>query len=168
LAGTLVYAVDVFNFLQMADPRFIGKLSGDGMYTQNPTIRTMFLYLSEQPYGIILENQYADFYSDGGVYGAFSAKPIVMGWPKHLITWRGRSDEIELRKHQLHSFYDGTLLKPNDWLRDQNVRYIIWNENDTQHPEAWLRYSEELKPNYAWNEFGVLDGHPVGIWSKRD
>jgi hypothetical protein len=168
LVGTLVYAVDVVNLFTLTDMRFFGKLSADAQYTQDPMVKGMFLYLSEQPYGIILENQYADFYSDGGIYGAFSAKPIVMGWPKHLITWRGRSDEIELRKYQLHSFYDGTLPKPSDWVRDQNVRYIIWNGNDTAHPDVWRRYSEELKQNFAWHEFGVVNGNPVGIWTKRD
>jgi len=169
IAGTLVYAVDVFNFFTLVDQRFIGDVSAEGVYTQDIPVRDMFRYIKEAPYGIILENQYTDFYSDGGVYGAFSAKPIVMGWPKHLITWRGRSDEIELRKQQVRGFYTGELPKPNDWLRDQNVRYIIWNPHDAERPEVWLRYSEELKRDYSWREFGRLDStRPVGIWTLRN
>jgi uncharacterized membrane protein len=168
IAGTLVYAVDVYHFFTLADPRFFGDVSAEGVYTQDPPVKNMFGYLKQAPYGIVLENQYADFYSDGGVYAAFSAKPVVMGWPKHLITWRGRSEEIELRKMQVHGFYDGTLPKPADWLRDQDVRYIIWNPRDASRPEVWQRYSQEFMHDYSWQEFGILGNSPVGIWTRRN
>jgi len=170
LAGTLVYAIDVANYLSLTDERFLGNLGADGVYTQSIPVKTMFRYLHEAPNGIVLENQYAEDYSDGGIYGTFSGKPVLLGWPAHLIGWHpDKAREIAARRDQIRAFYAGTLQKPNDWLRNNNVRYIIWNAHDAQMPEVRQRYREELKSNYEWHVFGGWNnGQPVGIWTRRE
>jgi uncharacterized membrane protein len=127
----------------------------------------MFRFLAVAPDGIVLENSYADSYSDSGVYAAFAAKPSLLGWPLHQITWRGPVDEVWLLRDQIHAFYDGTLPKPDAWLLAHDVRYIVWNARDAQTADVWERWQQALQPSYYWRPFGNAAGKALGLWVRR-
>lgn len=167
LAGTLVYGLSIAQYWRVTEKQDFGRLAADGVYTNDAAARDMFRFLAVAPDGIVLENSYGDSYSDSDVYAAFAAKPSLLGWPLHLITWHGAVDEVWLRRDQIRAFYAGTLSEPSVWLLANDVRYIVWNARDAKTIEVWKRWADALQPAYYWRPFGNVDGKPVGLWVRQ-
>ncbi|HEY8023097.1 MAG TPA: DUF2298 domain-containing protein [Burkholderiaceae bacterium] len=166
LSLTLVYAIDMVNAVRYLGEQSFGLLDGDYVYTREPEVREMFRYLAGAPDGVLLENQYDGGYHDGGAYGAFSAKPVLLGWPAHLDRWRGHSDARDILRRQINDFYTGGLPNILPWLAERKVRYIVWNARDTLAAPVWDRLNVELSAQYAWEAFGNAGGRPIGLWVK--
>ncbi|WP_035055668.1 DUF2298 domain-containing protein [Andreprevotia chitinilytica] len=167
VAVTLLYAVDVFNYFRVNDSSDRGQLHASGIYTGDATVRDMFRYLSAAPDGIVMENLYADAYTDGGIYAIFAVKPGLLGWPSHLTTWHGSAPEAYLTLNSIRSFYAGNLPDARTWLLANNVRYIVWNGKDAANTAAWSKWAGELGASYGWQGFGPAGQPPVGIWVRR-
>ena len=168
LACTAVYGYDVVQFWRFQHEQGGANMYGTNFYTADPIARDMMRYLTLSPDGIMLENQYADGYHEGGAYGAFSGKPLFIGWTNQLGNWRGYSDVIGNRRRETNQFYSGEAQQVLSWATDNDLRYIVWNRRDTQTPGVWERRNAELASAYAWKAFGSDGGKPIGIWVRKE
>lgn len=166
---TVSYSVDTVRYLSHAGPNDRGRLRADAVYTQETTTRELLALLARQPTGLVLENNYGDAYTDSTIFAAFSAKPTLMGWPMHLVTWHGHSDQIWATRDAIRSFYAGTHTDALAWLRRHQVRYVVWSAREArEQPQAWERLREALAPAYDWHPVSAPDQAPVGLWIRTD
>lgn len=168
LATINLYAYDVARYWIHTGKDGFGKLEAHGVYTGDAAVKHLFRYLGNAPYGIVLENCYDDAYSDSGIYAAFAAKPSLLGWPSHLMTWHGNVAHVWAMKSDITRFYAGTLPAAADWLVGNRVDYIVWNHKDQDmNPEAWQPLNQAIASRYDWLEFeGNPEAH-IGIWVRR-
>lgn len=163
-----VYAYDVARYYYLAGKTDRGHLSGHHWLTQDGTIKAMIHYLKEAPNGIVLENQYDNAYSNTTLYALFTGKPAMLGWPLHLVTWRGEVPDVWVLKDQVTAFYSGNLPNSLDWLLANKVSYVVWSGDDNgKQPQAFNLISQQISRDYAWKEFYAADDHRVGIWVQR-
>jgi len=163
-----LYAFDVARYWIHSGKDDRGKLAGHGLYTRDVTVRDMFRHLEKAPYGIVLENSYGDAYTDSGIYAVFAAKPSLLGWPSHLLTWHGNVGQVWVLQAQIRQFYAGTLPNAADWLLANKVDYIVWNYKDNeQQPAAWKLAMQSIGDKYAWTEFQNNPDVHVGLWVRR-
>ncbi|MCH9696671.1 MAG: hypothetical protein K0U68_01070 [Gammaproteobacteria bacterium] len=169
--GTLliinVYAINIYRYWSVAAKHNAGQLSGDAVYSGNPVTREMLNFLNTAPYGVVLENCYGNAYTDSGIYAAFSAKPTVMGWPEHLVTWHGKSQRVWRLKDDIQQFYGGVLPNPINWLMSHQVRYIVWNHKDSNQSDAWQTINQAISAQYHWLSFQQQHSRPKGLWVYR-
>ncbi|WP_432723509.1 DUF2298 domain-containing protein [Jeongeupia wiesaeckerbachi] len=164
---TLSYGWDNIRYLANAGPSDRGRLDATAVYTQDPTVRELLAQLARQPDGIVLENVYGDAYTDSNIFAAFTAKPSLLGWPSHLITWHGSSPEVWVTRDQIRAFYTGALPDPQAWLTLKKVRYIVWTPRDAQNPQAWSQLQQALAASYTWQPASGAGQAPVGLWIRR-
>ncbi len=163
-----VYAYDLGRYYFLAGKTDRGQLSGHHWLTQDRTAKAMIHYLGEAPNGIVLENQYENAYSNTSLYALFTGKPALLGWPMHLVTWRGEVPDVWVMKDQVTAFYAGNLPGSLDWLQANQVRYIVWSgEENNKHPTAFNQITQQISSRYAWKEFYVAGEYRVGVWVLR-
>lgn len=167
LAVTCLYAVDIARYFKDSGMADRGQLHGAGVYTREPVVRDMFRFLADAPPGVVLENIYDGAYSDTGIYSAFAAKPVLLGWPMHLVTWHGDVPDVWLTRDAIVALYAGNLPDARKWLLARDVRYIVWTARDASNREAWGKLQGEIDASYAWHWFGNVGGMPVGLWVRR-
>lgn len=82
-------------------------------------------FLSEQPYGIVVE-AVGGSYTGFGRVSRLSGYPTVLGWPGHELQWRGGSSEMGSRESDIAQLYE-----TNDWetaksfLDQYNINYVF-------------------------------------------
>lgn len=163
-----LYVFDVARYWIYTDKADRGKLAAHGLYTRDATVRDMFRYLEKAPYGIVMENCYGDAYTDSGIYAVFAAKPSLLGWPSHLMTWHGDVTRAWIMKEQIRQFYAGTQPGMTRWLEANGVDYIVWNHKDHQEqPAAWQTINEAIRGDYGWQEFQANPEIHTGLWLRR-
>jgi hypothetical protein len=161
------YVIDVARYWIYTDKSDAGKLAAHSVYTHDPVVRDLFRFLEKAPFGIVLENNYGDSYTDSGIYAAFAVKPTLLGWPMHLQTWHGSVSQAWILKDQIVEFYKGQLLDATKWLVANDVEYIIWNERDADQPKGWEHIKNSIDQVYAWHEFQSDPNRHVGLWVRR-
>jgi uncharacterized membrane protein len=163
-----VYSVDLARYYYLAGKGDRGYLSGHHWLTQDQTNKAMINYLIDAPNGIVLENQYDNAYSNTSLYALFTGKPALLGWPLHLVTWRGDVPDVWLLKDQVTAFYSGKLPNSLDWLLVNRVRYVVWSaEENSKQPTAFGPITQQISSRYVWKEFYVAGDYRVGIWVQR-
>jgi len=162
-----VYAYDVGRYFVVTGKGDLGRLSGHYWMTQDPTTKALINYLKNAPNGIVLENQYGNAYTNTSLYALFTGKPVLLGWPIHLLTWRGDVPDVWALNTQILEFYKGELRDSIEWLQLNHVEYIVWSatEND-KNPQAFEKIQQQISSRYAWKEFYVADKYRVGLWVK--
>jgi uncharacterized membrane protein len=168
LVAVNLYAYDVARYWMLTGMGDFGKLEAHGVYTSDDTVRNVFRYLGSAPDGIVLENCYGDAYTDSGIYAAFAAKPSLLGWPMHLMTWHGSVGHVWALKEEIKRFYAGTLPNAADWLIANKVDYVVWNAKDQeQQPAAWQSLNQAIGGKYGWMEFQGKPEVHVGLWVRQ-
>lgn len=162
------YAVDVVRYWLLTDKSSAGKLAAHSIYTQDPVVMDMFNFLKNAPAGIVLENNYGNSFTDSGVYSAFAHKPTLMGWPLHLITWRGNIAQVWVIKAQIEQFYAGKLPEALNWLNANHIDYIVWNARDAKTLNAWDSITNSIRQDYTWHEFQADAHQHIGFWVKHN
>ena len=161
------YLIDVANYWFYTNKSDAGKLVAHSFYTQDPIVRDMFGFLEKAPYGIVLENNYGDSFTDSGIYSAFAVKPTLLGWPMHLLTWHTSIGQAWILKDQIIKFYKGELPDSANWLVANHVDYIIWNGRDALQANAWQNINTSIEKRYDWHEFHSDPNQHIGIWLRR-
>ncbi len=162
-----VYVYDVARYYVVMGKGDLGHLSGHYWLTQDPTNRDLIRYLKDAPRGIVLENEYDNSYTNTSLYGLFTGKPVLLGWPLHLATWRGDVPDVWALNTQIQNFYAGTLSNSLDWLLANDVRYVIWSSTEnTKHPEAFDNIQRQIGARYEWKAFYTADRYRVGLWVR--
>ena len=160
------YLIDVANYWFYTDKSAAGKMAAHSVYTQDLIVRDMFGFLEKAPYGIVLENNYGDSYTDSGIYSAFAVKPTLLGWPLHLETWHANIGQVWILKDQIIKFYKGELADSANWLVANHVDYIIWNSRDASEANAWQNINKAIDKRYDWHEFHPDPNQHIGIWLR--
>lgn len=162
-----MYAYDVGRYFVVTGKEDLGHLSGHYWMTQDPTNKALINYLKDAPHGIVLENEYGNAYTNTSLYGLFSGKPVLLGWPIHLLTWRGDVPDVWALNAQIQKFYTGDLSYSLDWLLLNDVQYVVWSgtEND-KNPKAFAKIQQLIGSRYAWKEFYAADEYRVGLWVR--
>lgn len=145
----------------------IGQMDGAGWIRDDAVEKRILEHLRQQPKSIVLQRI---------AKGAFTKEPgLVMhagqtsfiGWPEHEKLWRGWHEDIEIRKLQMEAFYRGALPNSDRWLRDNNIRHVLWLKDEAQLPEGtFQKINQGISPGYAWREFYVAGEFRVGLWSR--
>ena len=162
-----VYVYDIGRYFMVTGKDDMGHLSGHYWMTQDPTNKALIGYLQNAPDGIVLENEYGNAYTNTSLYGLFTGKPVLLGWPIHLLTWRGDVPDVWALNTQILEFYKGNLTDSLEWLLLNKVQYVVWSatEND-KDPKAFEKIQQQISSHYAWKEFYVADEYRVGLWVR--
>jgi len=159
-----IIAIDLARYWFHSGRYYQGKLAGHHWYTQKPTNRMMFEYLKEAPKGVILERVIDNAYSNTSVYGVFNDKPVLLGWPSHLLTWHGNVPRVWILKEEIDKFYRAELPDPLQWLQSNDVQYIVFSPSDND--SKFEAINNAIKSDYAWHEFNHSRNRHTGIWVK--
>ncbi len=157
-------ALDLARYWLYSGKYYAGKLSGHHWYTHNATNRQMFEYLREAPRGIILENMLGNAYTNSSIYGVFNEKPVLLGWPSHLMTWHGNVPRVWILNEEIQRFYRGEMQDPIPWLLSQDIQYIIFRPEDDD--KKFDTINNQIKSHYAWHEFNHARNRHTGIWVR--
>ena len=161
-------AYDLASYYILAGKQDRGYLSGHRWYTQDRHNRDLFHYLQAAPYGILLENQYGNAYTNTGIHALFTGKTALLGWTAHLLTWHGAVPDVWALMDEIKSFYAGTLPNSLDWLMANKVRYVVWSRADnSKHPQAFPTLSQQIGSRYVWQGFNDAGAAPVGLWVRK-
>ena len=162
-----VYTYDVARYYVVTGKGDLGHLSGHHWLTQDPAARDMIKYLDDAPRGIVLENEYGNAYTNTTLYALFTGKPALLGWPLHLLTWRGDVPDVWALNTQIQTFYAGTLPDSLDWLLANKVRYVVWSAAENgKAPQAFDHIRQQIGSRYQWKEFYVAGDYRVGLWVR--
>ena len=161
------YAYDIGRSFIITGKSDLGHLSGHHWMTQDPTTKAVINYLKDAPRGIVLENEYGYAYTNTSLYALFTGKPVLLGWPIHLLTWRGDVPDVWALNTQIIEFYKGDLRDSLDWLLLNNVQYIVWSstEND-KDPKGFEKIRQQISSRYVWKEFYLAGDYRVGLWVR--
>lgn len=163
-----LHAYDLYRYWSTTPKTEFGQLQGDGVYMRDAVTRDMLTYLRDAPPGIVLESLACGSFCDSGIYALFSEKPLLLGWPMHIMTWRMNVSSMWIRKNEIDQFYRGEQDDPIGWLDTNDVRYIVWAKGDAANLSAWLAINASLAGRYGWREFGNVEGKPIGLWARAD
>ncbi len=162
-----VYIYDLGRYYVVTGKGDMGHLSGHHWLTRDPTAKAMINYLKDAPNGTVLENQYGNAYTNTSLYALFTGKPVLLGWPLHLRTWRGDVPDIWALNTQIQAFYAGTLPDSLDWLLANKVRYVVWSGAENgKNPQIFGDIQQQIGSRYRWKEFYVAGDYRVGLWMR--
>ncbi|MBX2857563.1 MAG: DUF2298 domain-containing protein [Cellvibrionaceae bacterium] len=159
-----VVAFDLFRYWVYSGRFYQGKLAGHHWFTQTATNRMMFEFLKEAPQGIILERVIKNAYSNTSIYGVFNHKPVLLGWPSHLLTWHGSVPRVWVLKDEIDKFYKAELDDPLEWLASHNVEYVVFSPSDDN--KKFDAINAAIKSTFVWHEFEHSRKRHTGIWVK--
>lgn len=163
------YAYDQIRYWTLTGKSEFAKLDAHTLYTRDNTVRDMYAYLKAAPDGIVLENIYGGSFTESGLYALFAGKPVLLGWPMHLLTWHAGVDHMWILKEQIETFYKGQLPDAQRWLIANKVRYIVFNGRDAgNNAEGWKAIQAAIGGSYDWQDFYVAGDYRVGIWTRRE
>lgn len=160
------YAFDLYRYWSTTPKTEFGQLRGDGVYTRDEPTREMLRYLEAAPEGIVLESIGCGAFCDSGIHALFAGKPLLLGWPMHVQTWRVKVGGMWVRKEEIERFYRGELTQPAEWLVANNVDYIVWTRRDAANTAAWQTVQNAIGTRYGWREFGRDNGNAIGLWVR--
>jgi uncharacterized membrane protein len=149
-------------------PNEAGKLAGTYLYTRDPAQREIVQYLQSAPPGIALESIAGNAYTDTGVLSLFGNKPSYLGWPDHEYTWRGGLGEVATRVDQIGKLYKRQLPDALEWLRSQQIEYILWLARDCRtygDKGAW-ELNDQIRADYRFRINGWSQQCPIGVWTR--
>jgi uncharacterized membrane protein len=159
-----VIAVDLTRYWYHSARYDRGKLAGHHWYTKDATNRMVFEYLKEAPQGVVLESVIDNAYSNTGIYGLFSNKPVLLGWPSHLSTWHGKSPRVWILKDEIDAFYRGDKKDALKWLASNDVEYIVFRPTDDD--SKFNAINNLIKDEYQWHEYNHSRRRHTGVWVK--
>ena len=143
-----------------------GELNGMGYYAADPANARMIEYLSDAPFGIILEKVYEEPPIDTGIYGSFARKPDVVGIPWVLRVWQRNLPDLPHVVDAVGEFYSGKSEDPGAFLIGQNVRYVVWSPRESADTATWQTIDASIREHYRWIEFSADPQKHVGLWER--
>lgn len=160
------FTIDLARQLILAPKVSFGKLHGHYWVSQDEQIRALLNFLVDQPKGVTLEYPYQAAYSKQGAISLFADKPTFLGWPGHEALWRNSAWFIDNRSNQIVQFYQGKMPNAADWLKQNNIQYVIWDGKSNPSIAAnFDTINGQIIGDYQWQWFDV--GAPIGVWVRR-
>lgn len=147
----------------------LGHLEGMFWLTHDLAVRDLMAALRNRPDGICMESEVAWGNTESGVLEVFANKQALIGWPTHEQIWRNQNEEVRCRIREVNDFFHGRLRDPLLWLRDNQVRYILWLQRDNaDHNSRFRPLWGSIRRDYAWHPvFGDSDDWTIGYFELR-
>lgn len=168
LALTSTFAFDSLRFIGSRALWSSFDLNGTGAYAANSGNARIIEYLSDAPFGIVLENVYQEPPLDTGIYGSFSVKPSVVGIPWVINVWQRALPDLPHVVAEVGRFYRGESGPPLRFLSDMSVRYVVWSARENDQLTSWSAIDAAIGENYRWVEFSANPERHIGLWVRRD
>ena len=166
LTVTLAFAADLGANLARAKPH-LGQLEGSAWLRDDPAQRSMLEFLQNQPQSIVLQRLPDRAYIAAPALTIFSLQTAFLGWPNHEDIWRGYRSDIDHRLDAVNRFYAGDLPDAMRWLEQNQIRYVLWLEDERRLPaETFDKIERRISSHYQWNDYSVHPGSKVGIWCR--
>jgi uncharacterized membrane protein len=144
----------------------VGQLAGQS-FLLNDDNRGLFAYLKALPRGVTLEDPEADeSFTNQSAMSLFAGQPCYMGWEGHELLWRAFSLEIRYRYAQMKLFYSGAMPAPAEWLKGQDIEYVLWFKSQDQEA-AWAKINAAVQGAYRWHDSSFHGTQHIGIWIKN-
>ncbi len=161
----LVYTYDLGKTWWLGAKDHVGQLSGQS-FLLNDDNRGLFLYLKALPRGITLEDPEAtESHCNQSAMSLFAGQPCYLGWEGHEMLWRGFSADIPYRYNQMKLFYSGDMPAPGEWLKSQDIDYVLWFKTQDQEL-AWAKINAAIQGGYRWHDTFSHEKH-IGLWIKN-
>ena len=166
LTVTLAFAADLGAYLALAKPH-LGQLDGSAWLRDDPAQRSILEFLQTQPQSIVLQRLPDRAYIAAPALTIFSLQTAFLGWPNHEDIWRGYRSDIDHRLDAVNRFYAGDLPDAMRWLEQNQIRYVLWLEDERRLPaETFDKIERRISSHYQWNDYSVRPGSRVGIWCR--
>jgi uncharacterized membrane protein len=165
VAYPLVYTYDLATNWWEGPKTHVGQLAGQS-FLLNEDNRGLFEYLKTLPRGVTLEDPEAfESFTNQSAMSLFAGQPCYMGWEGHELLWRAYSLEIRYRYAQMKLFYSGDMPAPGEWLKGQDIEYVLWFKSQDQEA-AWAKINAALQGAYRWHDT-FSHGTHIGLWIKN-
>jgi len=164
VAYPLLYSYDLAKTWWEGPKDHIGKLAGQS-YLLNDDNRGLFAYLKALPRDVTLEDPEDEGFVNQSAMSLFAGQPCYLGWESHELLWRGYSLDIRYRYAQVKLFYSGDMPEPAEWLKGQDIKYVLWFKSQDQAP-AWAKINTAIQGTYRWHDT-FSQGKPIGLWIKN-
>ena len=93
---------------------------------------------------------------------------MVLGWPAHEALWRRGQSGIWPLHDQIQTLYAGSLPDALGWLRQHEVRYVLWTRwDESRHPGGALRLDAQIGAQYRFRAFEIRGQTQIGVWEYR-
>jgi len=161
----LLYSFDLATNWWQSTKNHVGQLSGQS-FLLNDNNRELFAYLKALPRGVTLEDPEAsESFCNQSAMSLFAGQPSYLGWEGHELLWRGYSMNIRYRYAQMQLFYSGDMPAPGEWLKGQDIEYVLWFKSQDQEA-VWAKINTALQGTYRWHDTFSQDKH-IGLWIKN-
>jgi len=160
----LLYTYDLATYWWERPKDHLGQLSGQS-YILNDDNRGLFTYLKSLPRGVTLEDPEGEGFVNHSAMTLFAGQQCYLGWLGHEQLWRGYSHDIRYRYEQMKRFYSGDMPAPAEWLRGQDIQYVLWFKSQDQEA-AWGKINAALQGAYRWHDTFSHDTH-IGLWIRN-
>jgi uncharacterized membrane protein len=160
------YGLDLFANLENVPKPHLGQLDGAAWLRDDPAQRAMLDFLKTQPQSVVLQRLPDRAYIAAPSLIIFAGQTALLGWANHEDTWRGYRADIDLRMDAIRQFYSGELPDAERWLELNHVKYVLWMKDDNDGPAGTFeKIDQQIRGQYFWNDYTVLSGLRVGLWS---
>ena len=161
----MLYGFDLARFWWQGSKDHFAQLAGQG-YLLNDDNRGLYTYLKSLPRGVTLEDPEGESYTNQSAMTLFAGQPCYLGWEGHEQLWRAYSPDISYRYDQVKLFYSGGMPAAGDWLKGQDIQYVLWFKSQDQDA-AWTKINATLNGAYRWHDTFSHDTH-IGMWIKNE
>ncbi len=159
------YGVELYaNLVNIPKPH-LGQLDGSAWIRDDAAQRAMLDYLKTEPQAVVLERLADRAYIAAPALVIFSGQTALLGWANHEDTWRGYRADIDHRLDAINRFYRGEMPDAERWLVENHVRYVLWMKEDNEAEGAFEKIDGQIHGGYFWNDYSVVTGVRVGLWS---
>jgi len=173
--GTLVtlllittYGFDLVRYWIGAPKSGALRLSGHNWLSADATNKDIIAYLRASPHGIVVESIENVAYTPSTTFALFSGNTALLGWPQHLGVWRGSSNQINLQQQNIKDFYEGKKTDAAAWLKQNNVRYVVWkSENNKPQTKTLETIQAQTAEGYYWKPFYQAGEYQVGLFIRK-
>ena len=167
-AALLANVVNAGRYLWFVESPQFGRLAGEGWLRADRVHGEMLTWLVNAPRGIVLEGMNGGAYNNTGAFSLFANKPMVLGWPAHEALWRRGQSGIWPLHDQIQTLYAGSLPDALGWLRQHEVRYVLWTRwDESRHPGGALRLDAQIGAQYRFRAFEIRGQTQIGVWEYR-
>ncbi|WP_338845410.1 DUF2298 domain-containing protein [Massilia sp. W12] len=146
---------------------YAGKLGGTEWMTGDQAVGDMVRWLRQAPRGVVMESWQGDAYTNQGLYALFARQQALLVWPHHISVWRNGAPGNWLRSKQMRELYEGQLPDPLAFLRQNQVRYLVWSRYEANNPN-WETIHQAISAEYDWRPFQEDEGRKLGLWLRRE
>jgi hypothetical protein len=172
----------------VTNKRWDGSNFSGTSWIKNSGTRPIYENLLKLEKGVVLEYQHKDltYATPGGLLPLHTGHKAWIGWIfAHLGVWYPSFEILDMRRQQAIEFYEGKMVNPGQWAKENGIDYIVWSLNlqreyngpgswrpfaaptEEEFSSAWQKNSEGMAPYYVWIETNPPP-QKEGLWVNKE